>query len=671
MRFITMASLFGCVSAFRHRSQGSRSFSGVSSSASTPDTGCQGAVQFHSELDHTYDNCGGHFETEMNNLTGADSYKAQPPSGQWFMVDQARRRRHRWYCSNTPELHDCGGGNCMKVDHSSRRRFKITCGSCTCHTPQQPVRSARLDSSPCVEAGAATMDLESPISAPLLCEGQATNVRFTVKASGWRSGMLELRVDGVAQQGSSEWRDGFLSETVWTYSVNDLSAGTHSVQLFDRREVVDLYIFARDAILENDGGLCTFSTPSRARDWSEYTYSGFDTMYPLFGEAQPFPAWQKDHLYFASESVGKPRGGGIDASIISEGWYRWIFEFSQDSPPNDRWGHRGVLWNESLITPYPEAHLAPLAGRSGQTMVVQEPCNALSSYSYHQAAVWITCKGYPFEEDELASLVSAFNSLAAGTIFQHACACDTGGRADSFTMDWLVLQIHQTAVRQVIGLANAHLTETEKAAILTFNTGIGEVTDLARNMTQLFSEKYNHSHWNATMRAVDIPGYMIPIAGFISFVFWSIQDKIAPGAHDLLEAALNALIDAFDVPQKDFFVNTYNPAVRKALSFANICSDAVLPVLDSTVRFVLTFVEALIYQEQTLEVPEAISDVLAILDSLGVTHDLYADMADTWSYYNGFDCLGRSDHAIWHEKAAHGLVHFLNVAQYYRSSVGC
>merc|ERR1719188_285766 len=118
----------------------------------------------------------------------------------------------------------------------------------------------------------------------------------------------------------------------------------------------------------------------------------------------------------------------------------------------------------------------------------------------------------------------------------------------------------------------------------------------------------------------------------------------------------------FDVPDAEFWVNVYNPAVRKVLSFSNICSDAVAPVLEYTVKFLLTFVEALVYQEQTLEIPKAIEDVLRILDDLNVTHNMYVDMADTWNYYNGFDCLGRSDHAIWHEKAAHGLVHFLNVA---------
>jgi len=109
---------------------------GLMNSSYTPSTGCQGSVEHHFSYGDTYDGCGGHFETEMNNPYTGGSHKQQPPHGGWFMVSTTNRRRHRWYCSNTPELQDCGGGNCMQVWHHSRRRFPITCGHCTCHQPQ-------------------------------------------------------------------------------------------------------------------------------------------------------------------------------------------------------------------------------------------------------------------------------------------------------------------------------------------------------------------------------------------------------------------------------------------------------------------------------------------------------------------------------------------------------
>jgi hypothetical protein len=105
-------------------------------SSYTPNTGCQGSVELHHTYGDTRDNCGGQFETEMNNPYTGSSHKKQPPHGGWFMVSTTSRRRHRWYCSNTAEKHDCGGGNCMRVKHHSRRRFPVTCGRCTCHQPR-------------------------------------------------------------------------------------------------------------------------------------------------------------------------------------------------------------------------------------------------------------------------------------------------------------------------------------------------------------------------------------------------------------------------------------------------------------------------------------------------------------------------------------------------------
>jgi len=116
----------------------------------TPNTGCRGRVELHYTYGSTNDGCGGQYETEMNNPLTGGQHKKQPPHGGWFMVDSTARRRHRWYCSNTPELQDCGGGSggpgsCMQVWHHSRRRFPINCGQCTCHQPRAIRSSVCLD----------------------------------------------------------------------------------------------------------------------------------------------------------------------------------------------------------------------------------------------------------------------------------------------------------------------------------------------------------------------------------------------------------------------------------------------------------------------------------------------------------------------------------------------
>lgn len=97
-------------------------------------TGCLGNITLLRLGSSTRDGCWGRFETEVYDPIYGGSQKVQPPDNEWFIVDQNRRRRQRWYCGNTKEKYDCGGGNCMKVSwKSSRRRFRVECGECRCN----------------------------------------------------------------------------------------------------------------------------------------------------------------------------------------------------------------------------------------------------------------------------------------------------------------------------------------------------------------------------------------------------------------------------------------------------------------------------------------------------------------------------------------------------------
>lgn len=96
--------------------------------------GCWGGVTMTRYIGSTKDNCRGSFRTDMDNPAYGGYYAAQPPPAEWFMVAAAQRRRHRWYCDGTREKHDCGGGNCMRVNWNQRRRFPVYCGDCSCAT---------------------------------------------------------------------------------------------------------------------------------------------------------------------------------------------------------------------------------------------------------------------------------------------------------------------------------------------------------------------------------------------------------------------------------------------------------------------------------------------------------------------------------------------------------
>jgi len=285
--------------------------------------------------------------------------------------------------------------------------------------------------------------------------------------------------------------------------------------------------------------------------------------------------------------------------------------------------------------------------------------------AYHDAAIWISCKAssFSFTRDELASLLGAFNGLAAGSAFLHSCACSQGGRADTFTMDWLMLQGYQIMVRQLLSEAGDDLTQAEKTAMWTFGHNVGDATDVAKNLTQLFSQKFDMNSWNQTVRAFDIPPYEKQIAGLVIVALFAIEDKLdIPGLEDLLDSLVDALLGIFGIDPV-YWQQTYVPAVKKAFDSVSICSDALADVAELTVKFLLTFVEALVFQEQQIPVPAEIRALIKDLQDTGFTSTVLSDFQMTWDYYNGYDCKEQTDHANWHELAAHGLIHFVDLAE--------
>jgi len=551
----------------------------------------------------------------------------------------------------------------MLLDHSCRCQSRCQGSNFSRCEPQAPTfewsTTADRSHGPC---SAHMSDL--PIQVPLICTGTATGLKVSVKARGWLMSKLHLEIDG-GNKGSKMW-PLWPATRSWTIDVDSLAEGTHFLKYTGR------FFELADIVLQGNGGQCSFdNAPNYDRALTRNTYSGLNVLNRLFGDDADWPEAQKQQLYFATETVGKTADGSIDATVTSEGWWTWLYEYSQVQASNDPWGNGGRLWEEARdFTPWPRLDMGRM-GRVGQNVQILEPCNTLSNLAYQEAAVWMTCKVYPFTQEEYASLQSAFVSLAAGSAFLHASGTSTGGRADTFTMDWLMLQQYQIMVKKVVADAGSRLSAEERNAILYFGRNIGDATDIAKNLTQLFSGKYDHAFWNQVVRGIDVPAYEMPIAGIVCVVLWSLEGKFPiPGLDSLLQQLIDALTDLFNLPDVDFLKNVYTPAVRKALSFSNLHLTAVLPVLETFLKFLVTFVEALVFQEKQIPVPKPIRDVWGFFDQLGFSSDLLADMKITWEYYNGFNCRARSDHTTWHEKASYGLIHSMKLAQLYNEGVG-
>lgn len=442
--------------------------------------------------------------------------------------------------------------------------------------------------------------------------------------------------------------------------LGSFEAGLHEVYFSGGN--IDLH-FVR---LEGTSGSCSFvDAPGWDQFTTGYNYRGLDAVNRLFGESRDYPELRKKQLYFASETVGTSPSGDISSTAVGDATWTWMLSYSQDSrdSTNDPWGNNpDGLWEEAKITPWLNVSLDPVPGRSGQEMTVYEPCNGLSNIAFHHSAVWLSCKRTSFTRDDKASMVTALNMLAPGSFFLHACACSTGGRADTFPMDWLLFQAYQTTLGKAIDVAADVLTDAEKNALMYFNRPPLNALDIARNMTTLFRGKYDHDFWNATMRSIDVIGYDTSIAGVIAFVTYMMGETALSWVAGPLDSLINTLLDLFSVGDAEWFRAVYIPAAKKVAATVHLCSDSTGSVLSRFLQFAVTFVEALVFQEQRLPTPPELRAILDFLASIGISSDLFDEMEGDWNYYNGFDCVSRSDHAYWHEKAAHGFAHMFAVA---------
>lgn len=541
-----------------------------------------------------------------------------------------------------------------------------------CESPAEAGWDATLDSGigPC----ATQVRLEKlPIYFPLLCTDDTTISKMFSRAKGSWSPQLRYDIDNGRKTGRRVW-DLFPADQTWEEPMGSLhmAKGYHTIAFYPNDNFVgDMNIELVSVRLEGWGqGVCSFDMAKGHHDaMLSNAYSGLDALTALKGPAHDFSELHKRQLYFTEEAAGTNADLSISSTVVHDGIWKWIYSYSQDPRDDDQWGSID-LWaeKESEGPPWPQLALDPIPGRTGQKMQIYEPCNTLSALAFNEAAVWVSCKRHPFSRDQFASVIAAFNGLSAGTAFQHVCSCQTGGRADTFTMDWLLGQIYQIMIDGVLSKANA--TPEQVSILKYFGKDAVEMTDVAKNLTALFSTEYDREKWWKGVSEIQIPEFFSAVAGVLGLSIWALAEKIPISPlHDLLTEFLKVVMDLFPLPEKDWFLNTWMPTVRTVLGSANLCGDATLSALDHVVKFCLTYVEAMVFQEKQIPVPKAVRDVIATLDNLGLTSNLFSDMVMSFDKYNGYNCTDRSDHANWHEKAAHGLVHAVSLAELFADSV--
>lgn len=508
-----------------------------------------------------------------------------------------------------------------------------------------------------------------PVTLPLWCSGTATNVKIRATGYGGTGTQVYLSLDNV-QKG----RVGFplFGQGTRTLEVSEgtLSAGLHELNYYDSlSELTPILqpVSLTTVVVEGQGASCSLDHVA-GYDQGSFTNVGMDVMNRVLGPNRNFSDIAKRGLHFASETIGRNSDDSISAYAMGEGIWKWFFRYHQQQLPSDPWKSwvdSFPMYSESQIKPYMTVPLDQLPGRAGERMEVVEPCNTVSNLVYAEAAVWLSCGGFPFPEDDMATLVGAFNMLAAGSLFFHASATGTGNLADVFPMAILILEYHHLMVKDLTARATG-MTQAEKDTVVYLGYSKSLTTDHARTLTSLFRTPYDTAQWESVVRGIDVPDYILPIATCVTTVLESTKGRW--GAFSFLEAGVvgltDTLLSSLGAEVAEWMNTEYKPTIAKVFASAQLCDQYVDNVVTRTLQFLVTFVEALAFQEKQIPVPQSIRDVLTSIESTlgGVT----LEMEESWDLYNGEKqfCKDRSPHMSWHEKAAHGLLHFAKVAEW-------
>jgi len=528
--------------------------------------------------------------------------------------------------------------------------------------------TSRTDSNagPCADYMGRVM----PVYIPLWCTADAHNLKFTSYAMGVNLPRLRLSIDGI-DKGYVDYP--ILQKTKhWHVSHDHLAAGLHFVKYSgDRLEL-------RYVEVSGFGGSCSFDTMA-GFDLGSFQNAGLDVVTRVVGPNRNFSNLNKRQLHFVSETLGTNPDKSIASTVVTDAMWGWMFRYSQEQNPGDEWFYRkdvlGKMYAEA-DKPRLNVSLDELEGFQGN-MTLLEACNTVSNIAFQQAAVWMSCRGHPFPREEMANLVMSLNVMGAGSVFFHASGTEAGRQGDVVPIDIFMGQVYQIMVKDTVQRSR-DLSDTERSTVLFLRSR--PAAAYGTELTQLLGGPYNMTSWYSGVRALN--------GAMVSYDIWGVAIILAcvealdgkwplPGIGVLVKAAvaviqeiLPSLVDGAEV---DYLFGTARPAIRKLYKEKQLCRTAALDVIVKMAKFMITFVEAFIFQEQKIPVPKPIRDLFAIFDLLGISSDLLSDMGPAWNYYNGEEamCNLRSSHGVWHEKCAHAMIHVTDLAALMIANTKC
>jgi len=417
--------------------------------------------------------------------------------------------------------------------------------------------------------------------------------------------------------------------------------------------------------VQGNGGSCSFNV-APGYDAGAFTNIGLDALVKVVGPERDFSYNNKQQLHFAHESLGRNEDDSISATAVSNGVWEWFYQYSKEQSAKDEWLslklRDGKMFKEADITPYLQVSLDKLPGRFGDNMSVCEPCNALSNIVFQEAAVYTSCKGFPFTRDETATLIAGFSGFTAGSAFYHASATKAGHLADTFAMDLIMYQMHQLVVKGVLAETGSSMTQAELQSIQFLGTSAGMAADKAKEITSIFRGNYDRLAWDASISGLGLPSYTLSIVTMVITCVESLRDNWPiEGLGAVVNGVVTVLMRVLPGQEIEYVRETFRPAIQKAFQNAAYCGDR-QALIGRFLAFVGTFAEASVFEEENL--PDEIREVFNWLSKLGLATDGFSDMRLTWDIYNGQteECNRRSPRAAFKEKAVHAMMHIQKVA---------
>jgi len=307
----------------------------------------------------------------------------------------------------------------------------------------------------------------------------------------------------------------------------------------------------------------------------------YDSMSKLV-TGQPYPSiWWEERvacMNFLSPTL---------EATMENAWSGMQEYWTSRGTENDTWHECGAIemmpqsssgWFENNCTRQPDV-----------PMDIWEPCNYVSNLAYDRLMVEMCLQqDWTFDQETVSKIAQAFHIVTFGSSFFHGSQTHNGATQDGFSNQLFPYIIYQAGVSNIPYDPVIHdLTYEPRAA-----TGAQAV--------DIILDAYNNApvdEWDAIQAGIDLPNLQRTFAGIFGYIVSLLLD---PDTGDQL---LFPFLDLLGVDQedRDFFILTFLPAIRKVSSSHYLGLRDRLQLWSNTLATVAKLGYAFIWQEAVID----------------------------------------------------------------------